>query len=162
MEKSASARFQRARYTFSVATELKKSYPDISMALAFSSIETLELGEKNQPFENVKGFFNNTPNEMKESFLASQDKYLMPSKYEYYNSTFDGTIDALWQEFRCNFLHDGFWHWRSLFKNSNAQIEVFTFLTRKGEKVRVCKSTIVEDFLSLVEKTMDIVGSKLA
>jgi hypothetical protein len=133
MEKSVSARFQRARYTFSVATELKRSYPDISMALAFSSIETLELGEKNQPFENIKGFFNNTPNEIKESFLTSQNKYFLPS--EQYDSTFDGIIDSLWQEFRCNFLHDGFWHWHPEFKNLDDanHVHQFYFLTRERE-----------------------------
>lgn len=153
-----SARFQRARYTFSVATELKKKHPDISMALAFSSIETLELKKENGSWANIKEFFDNASKNLKESFLNSQNKCFPESKN--FESDLEEIIDALWQEFRYNFLHDGFWHWR--YPDNGSLIDVFYFKTRDKKRIRICKSTIVEDFLSLVEGTMKIIGDKFA
>jgi hypothetical protein len=159
LEKSIPARFERAKYTLSKAKELRESYPDVSMALAFTGIETLELkGEKVHCWDNIKEFFDKVPEDLKKSFLDSQNKYLPEPKS--FRSNFEEITEALYGEFRCNFVHDGFWHWR--YPDNGSLIDVFYFKSRDKKRVRVCKSTIVEDFLSLVEGTMKTIGDKFA
>ena len=147
-----SYKFQRAKHLFSSAVRLKESEPDVSIALAFGSIEALKLSKGNS-WEKIEAFLKNVPEELKEFFLNSQNKYF--SKSEYFESSFEGIIFALWKEYRCRFLHEGFCHFIP-FPN---QIELFHF--KVGEKnFRISESTIAEDFLFLVGRTMKILCDK--
>jgi hypothetical protein len=151
-EEPKSYKFQRAGHLFSSAVKLKESDSDVSIALAFGSIETLKLS-KGSSWERIKEFLKNVPEESKEFFLNSQNKYFLESKY--FESSFEEIIFALWKEYRCRFLHEGFCH----FIPPPNQIQLFGFVVG-DKKFRVSQSTIAEDFLFLVGRTMKVLSQK--
>jgi len=151
-EEPKSYKFQRAGHLFLSAVKLKEIESDVSIALAFGSIEALKLS-KGSSWERIKAFLKNVPEESKEFFLNSQNKYFLKS--EHFESSFEEIIFALWREYRCRFLHEGFCHFIPL----PNQIELFSF--KIGEKkFRISESTIAEDFLFLVGRTMKILSDR--